>query len=67
MSVLFVLVPVALVLVLAAVAAYLWAAKRGQFDDLVTPAWRALDEDERSSPSGRPKGESPRGDAGSGP
>lgn len=42
MSVMYVLVPVALLLVLAAVIAYVWAARRGQFDDLDTPAMRAL-------------------------
>jgi len=41
-GVMFVLVPVALVVVLAAVIAYVWAARRGQFDDLTTPAIRAL-------------------------
>jgi cbb3-type cytochrome oxidase maturation protein len=47
MSVLFVLVPAALALVGAAIAAYVWAARRGQFDDLTTPAIRAaLDDDE---------------------
>jgi cbb3-type cytochrome oxidase maturation protein len=46
MSVLFVVVPVALVVVLAAVGAYLWAARRGQFDDLTTPAIRALHDDD---------------------
>ena len=47
MSVLFVLVPAALVLVGAAIVAYVWAARRGQFDDLTTPAIRAaLDDDD---------------------
>jgi cbb3-type cytochrome oxidase maturation protein len=52
-SVLFVLVPVALVVVLAAVAAYLWAARRGQFDDLTTPAMRVLHDDEPVMPEHR--------------
>ena len=52
MSVLFVLVPLVLVLVLAAVIAYLWAVRRGQFDDLETPALRALHDDE---PGDRPR------------
>jgi cbb3-type cytochrome oxidase maturation protein len=42
MSVMFVLVPVALAVVLVAVVAFVWAARRGQFDDLTTPALRAL-------------------------
>jgi len=45
-SVLYVLVPLVLLLVLVAVIAYLWAARRGQFDDLDTPALRALHDDD---------------------
>ena len=45
MSVLFIVLPLALVVVLAAVIAFLWAARRGQFDDLTTPAMRALHDD----------------------
>lgn len=50
MSVLYIVVPLALVVVGAAVGAFLWAARRGQFDDLDTPAVRALFDDE---PDGR--------------
>jgi len=51
MSVLFIVLPLALIVVFAAVLAYLWAAKRGQFDDLTTPAIRMLhDDEERKSP-----------------
>jgi len=45
MIVMWVILPVALVVVLAAVLAYLWAARHGQFDDLTTPAMRALHDD----------------------
>ena len=45
MSVLYVLVPVALALVLVAIVAYVWAARRGQFDDLETPAHRAIQDE----------------------
>ena len=45
MTVLYVVVPVALVLVAGAIAAYAFAARRGQFDDLVTPALRVLHDD----------------------
>ena len=45
MSVLYVVVPLALLVVGAAVWAYLWAARDGQFDDLATPAVRALHDD----------------------
>jgi cbb3-type cytochrome oxidase maturation protein len=50
MSVLYLVVPVALVLVGAAVAAFAWAARRGQFDDLTTPAMRALQDDSEKTP-----------------
>jgi cbb3-type cytochrome oxidase maturation protein len=46
MSVMFLVLPVALVMVLLALAAFRWAAREGQFDDLETPAIRALDDDE---------------------
>lgn len=51
MSVLFVFVfvPVALALVVAAVIVFVWAAKRGQFDDLETPAIRMVHDDEGDS------------------
>lgn len=45
MSVLYILVPVALVLSGGAVAFFWWAAHRGQFDDLSTPAVRILLDD----------------------
>ena len=45
MSVMFVLVPVALLVVLVAVIAFVCAARRGQFDDLTTPALRAVHDD----------------------
>ena len=38
MSVLYVVVPAALALVIGAIGAFLWAARRGQFDDVTTPA-----------------------------
>ena len=46
MSVLYIVVPVALLIVAAAVGAFVWAANRGQFDDLETPALRILHDDE---------------------
>jgi cbb3-type cytochrome oxidase maturation protein len=45
MSVIFIVLPLALLVVLVAVIAFLWAARHGQFDDLTTPAMRALHED----------------------
>jgi cbb3-type cytochrome oxidase maturation protein len=50
MSVMFVIVPIALVVVLAAVVAYVWAARHGQFDDLTTPALRMLHDEPDPTP-----------------
>ncbi len=50
MSVLYVVLPLALLLVGAAIAAFVWAARRGEFDDLTTPAIRALHDDDPPPP-----------------
>jgi cbb3-type cytochrome oxidase maturation protein len=42
MNLLLILIPLSLVLVIAAVWAYLWAVSSGQFDDLETPGWEIL-------------------------
>ena len=48
MSVIYIVLPLALVVVAVAVGAFVWAARRGQFDDLDTPSVRMLhDDDER--------------------
>jgi cbb3-type cytochrome oxidase maturation protein len=49
-SVVFIVLPLALLVVFAAVIAYTWAARRGQFDDLTTPAMRVLHEDGEPGP-----------------
>lgn len=46
MEIIFVLVPLSLVLVAAAIWAFYWATKNGQFDDLDSPALSVLDEPE---------------------
>ena len=46
MSVLLLAVPIALLLAGSAVAAFFWAARDGQFDDLDTPPLRMLLDDE---------------------
>ncbi|MBI3790119.1 MAG: cbb3-type cytochrome oxidase assembly protein CcoS [Gemmatimonadetes bacterium] len=46
MSVLFIVLPLATLLVGAAVLAYVWSARSGQMDDLDTPAVRMLHDDE---------------------
>ncbi|MEZ5563252.1 MAG: cbb3-type cytochrome oxidase assembly protein CcoS [Gammaproteobacteria bacterium] len=50
MSIIYVLIPLGLLLLGAAVAAFFWAVRSGQFDDLETPAWRILLDDDRNPP-----------------
>ena len=51
MEIIYLLIPIAIVLVVAMVAGFLWAARSGQFDDLEGPAHRILmDEDEPQHP-----------------
>ena len=45
MSVLYLVVPLAILIVAAAVVAYVWATRSGQLDDLDTPAIRMLHDD----------------------
>lgn len=47
MSVIYLVLPLALVIIGLAVGAFVWAARRGQFDDLETPGMRVLHEDEQ--------------------
>jgi len=52
-SIIFVLIPLAMVLLVVALGAFLWAVRNAQFDDLDTPATRILfddDEPEREPP-----------------
>ncbi len=46
MEVLYLLVPLAAILVIVIVAVFFWAIKSGQFDDLEGPAYRILMDDE---------------------
>jgi cbb3-type cytochrome oxidase maturation protein len=41
-TIIFLILPITLLLSLSAVAAFAWATRGGQFDDLQTPALRAL-------------------------
>lgn len=50
MSVLFVILPVALVIAACAVAAFIIATKTGQFDDLDSPSHRAMHADPAPHP-----------------
>lgn len=58
MTVLFVVLPLATLLSAIAAAAFLWATRSGQFDDLATPAVRLLcDELKEQRPVVRPENE----------
>ena len=46
MNALYILIPLSLVLVFIAVAIFIWAVNNGQFDDLDSPAWRILEDDD---------------------
>lgn len=52
MTVLFVVLPVALLLAAGAVAGFIWMVRTGQFDDLDTPAARILFDDDGQSNNG---------------
>jgi cbb3-type cytochrome oxidase maturation protein len=45
MTALFVVLPLAVLLSIGAALAFVWATRRGQFDDLETPAVRLLCDD----------------------
>jgi cbb3-type cytochrome oxidase maturation protein len=50
MSVIYIMIPAALLLAAIGVAAFIIAAKKGQFDDLDTPALRAIFDDDETPP-----------------
>ena len=56
MNILLLLIPLSLLLLVAAIWAFVWAVKRGQFDDLDTPAIDILrDDDARTTTQPRDK------------
>jgi cbb3-type cytochrome oxidase maturation protein len=62
MNILLLLIPISLVLLGVAIAAFVWAVKRGQFDDLDTPALDILEDDDRPAPPRTPSpSRDPRG------
>ena len=61
MSVVFVLTPVAIVLALAGLAAFVWAARKGQYDDTWSPAVRMLHDE--PEPGDEPARTADRGDS----
>jgi len=46
MSVIYIVLPVALIIAIFAVLTFIWAVRSGQMDDLETPASRVLHDDD---------------------
>jgi len=60
MSMLYVLIPLAIMLLAVAVWALLWAIKSGQFDDLESHGWSVvLDDDQKPPPLDEDEKENP--------
>lgn len=55
MSILLLLVPLSLLLLVAAIWAFIWAVRKGQFDDLDTPALDILREDAPPQAQDKPR------------
>jgi cbb3-type cytochrome oxidase maturation protein len=53
MTILFLLIPLGLLLLAIAVGAFFWATRSGQFDDLDTPGWSPVMDDDRRPGGGR--------------
>lgn len=47
MDILFFMVPAAILIAVVFVVAFIWATKKGQFDDLETPAHKILIDDDK--------------------
>lgn len=55
MTILYLLIPIALVFLAIAIAGFLWAVRSGQFDDMEGPAHRILlDDDDPKIPRRQP-------------
>lgn len=55
MDILYLLIPLAVVIMIVAVAAFMWAVRSGQFEDLEGPAHRILmDDDDPRIPKSTP-------------
>lgn len=51
MSILFLLIPISLLVVVIAGWAFFWAVGNGQFDDLESPGWDVLRDDDQPQQS----------------
>lgn len=48
MTILYLLIPLGLLLVAVGVGAFFWATRSGQFDDLESPAWSVVMDDDKA-------------------
>lgn len=55
MSIIYLMIPLALLLAGSAVAAFIWAARTGQFDEVDSAAVRAVVDDDESNPVEPPR------------
>jgi len=62
MSILYLMIPMGILIVIGALWAFFWAVDSGQFDDLESPGWRILLDDETKPPE--PGGEQQQPPAG---
>ncbi|MGI9318278.1 MAG: cbb3-type cytochrome oxidase assembly protein CcoS [bacterium] len=51
MNIIYILIPMAMVIVAIIIGVFLWSVRSGQFDDLEGPAWRILHDDDEVSRS----------------
>ncbi|MGM0563508.1 MAG: cbb3-type cytochrome oxidase assembly protein CcoS [Pseudomonadota bacterium] len=49
MNLIYMLIPIAIILLIAAIGGFFWAVGNGQYDDLDSPSLIALEEDEDES------------------
>ncbi|MDX1442307.1 MAG: cbb3-type cytochrome oxidase assembly protein CcoS [Gammaproteobacteria bacterium] len=47
MEIVFVLIPLSVLLLAIAVGIFIWAVNNGQFDDMDSPAWKILVDEEK--------------------
>ena len=65
MSILFLLIPLGLVLLGLCIAAFFWATRSGQFDDLESHGWSVvLDDDQKPPPLDDEENAEKRGESG---
>jgi len=50
MNIIYALIPLGLFLLVAAIYAFFWAVRSGQFDDLESPAWKIILDDDSKPP-----------------